>query len=146
MKTKVLFFIIIISISILVNGQGCLSSFTSHQNGSIVTAYPLNMSGTVTRPNNGHVWIFAHLEGFNGWYPQGNGERNISNNSWTCTVYLGTSKETGYYEIAIAIVNDQENQALNNWVSSAKENGYPPISFPGILSNCSITSIRIEKR
>lgn len=146
MKTKVLILTVFIGITILVNGQGCLSGFTSLENGSIVKAYPINVSGTASRPNNGHVWILAHLEGFNGWYPQGNGERSLSNNNWICTVYLGTPQETGYYEIAIAIVNDQENQALNNWVSTAKANDYPPVSFPGVLNNCSITTIRIEKR
>jgi hypothetical protein len=145
-KTKAFFLTFFTFISIFVNGQGCLSSFTSYQNGSIVSSYPLNVSGTVTRPNNGHVWILAHLDGFNGWYPQGNGERNIVDNNWTCTVYLGTPNGTGYYEIAIAIVNDQVNQTLNNWVSTAQVNGYPPIPFPGVLNNCAITTIRVEKR
>lgn len=127
-------------------GQACLTSFTSHRTGSIISSYPVNISGTATIPANGHVWILAHLEGFDGWYPQGNGVRIITNSNWVCTVYLGVPGETGFYEIAIAVVNDDLNQALNNWVKTARERGYPPIPFPDVINNCSINMMRVEKR
>jgi hypothetical protein len=127
-------------------GQECTTQFTSHQTGAVITAYPVSISGTARRPTGGHVWILAHLRGFNDWYPQGNGGRTIEDANWDCTVYLGTQTETGYYEIAIAVVNDAVNQSLNNWVSTAKEKGYPPIPFPSVLRDCAITKITVEKR
>jgi hypothetical protein len=148
MRTK-FFQLFVIFFAFMLNfgyGQECLTSFTSHKTGSIISNYPVNISGTATIPLNGHVWIFAHLEGFEGWYPQGNGVRTITNSKWVCTVYLGVPGETGFYEIAIAVVNDEVNQALNNWVKTAKEKGYPPIPFPDVISTCSINTIRVEKR
>ncbi|HEY5590146.1 MAG TPA: hypothetical protein VIK55_03930 [Paludibacter sp.] len=148
MKPKILLLIIgvLALLQSYVFGQECATSFTSHSTGSIISNYPVNISGTATKPLNGHVWILAHLEGFDGWYPQGNGERTITDSKWVCTVYLGVPGETGFYEIAIAVVNDDGNQALNNWVRTARANGYPPIPFPGVINNCSINRIRVEKR
>lgn len=146
MKKKLsMLFLAIISLSFMY-GQEYKTTFTSHRTGSQVSAYPLPMRGEAKVPANGHVWILAHLEGFEGWYPQGNGERTLKNNQWICSVHLGTPQETGFYEIAIAVVSDEVNQSLNNWVKTAQERGYPPIPFPDVLDCCSITSIRIEKR
>jgi hypothetical protein len=146
MKTTILLFISLFSLCYFAIGQDCSTSFTSHNTGSVITTRPVNMSGTAKVPINSHVWILVQAEGFEGWYPQGNGERPITNSKWVCTVFLGQPGQTGYYEIAIAVVNDDVNQTLKNWVKTAQENGYPPIPFPDMIKNCSISTIRVEKR
>ncbi|GAB6007413.1 hypothetical protein [Dysgonomonas reticulitermitis] len=147
MKKKLLClsFLAIFSLS-FVYGQKRELSFTSHKDGSQITTRPVSMRGkAVNVPVNGHVWVFAHLEGFDGWYPQGIAERTLKNSEWVCAVYLGEPMETGYYEVAVAIVGNEANQALNNWVKTAKENGYPPIPLPDLLDGL-IETIRVEKR
>jgi hypothetical protein len=146
---KILLISQIISLMLICNssfGQDCNTQFSSHQNSSIITSYPVTVKGTARKPIGGHVWVLAHLRGFDGWYPQGNGERILQDTNWICAIYLGTPSETGYYEIAIAVVNDQINQSLNSWVSTARDRGYPPIPFPGVLKDCSISMITVEKR
>jgi hypothetical protein len=144
-KLLCVLFSAILSLSFMY-GQEYITTFTSQRTGSQVSAYPLPMKGEAKIPANGHVWILAHLEGFEGWYPQGNGERTLKDSKWTCAVHLGTPAETGFYEIAIAVVSDEVNQSLNNWVRTAQEKNYPPIPFPDILNCCPITTIRVEKR
>ncbi len=146
MKIKILLFFFLISLSNVAIGQDCSTSFTSHNTGSVITTRPVNMSGTAKVPLKSHVWILVQAEGFDGWYPQGNGERPITNSKWVCTVFLGQLGQTGYYEIAIAVVNDDVNQSLKNWVKTAQENGYPPIPFPDMFEKCTFSSIRVEKR
>ncbi len=147
MKKKLLFLLLTLFAFSFVYGQQCEASFTSHKTGSQVSAYPVPMKGKVINlPANAHVWILAHLEGFEGWNPQGNGERTLKNSEWVCPVHLGTLKETGFYEVAIAIVSDEVNQSLNNWVKTAMELNYPPIPFPDVIEGCPIEIIRVEKR
>jgi hypothetical protein len=134
------------SCGIASQGQECSSKFTSLQNHSIVTTNPVTVSGTAKKPVDAHVWVLAQAKGFNGWYPQGGGERMLENGNWMSLVYLGTAGQTGYFDIAIAVVNDQTNQMLNGWVSAAAEKGYPPIPFPDNLESCPLSMISVERR
>ena len=126
--------------------QNCAIAFTSHQTASVVTSRQITIAGTAATPIEGHLWILAHIEGFDEWWLQGNGERKIIANKWNCLVFLGQADETGNFEIAAIVVNDQVNQALKNKVARAKDEGYPSIPMPDVLEGCEIKIIKIEKR
>lgn len=140
-------FIILLFITNLIFGQ-CEVSFTSHSENAKINKSPFIISGTAKVPANSHVWVLVQVVGRGGWVPQGNGEVFIEDDStWDCEVYLGNTGDTGYYRIAIAVVNDKVNESLNNWVARSRETReYPEIDFPSVIDGYSIKKIRLEKR
>lgn len=149
MKKKLLCLSFLTMISLgFIYSQKCETSFISHKEGSQVRDYPETMKGkAINVPAHGHVWILVQSEAFRGWYPQGNGECILKNSEWVCDVHLGNGTQTGFYEVAIAVVGNEANQSLNNWVKKAEETGkYPARTFPDVLDGCPIAIIRVEKR
>lgn len=125
--------------------QNCTLEFTSHQSGAIVSGQQITVSGTANAPVEGHLWLFAHNQAFSMVWPQGNGERVISNNKWSCLVFLGQPAEIGRFEIIGLYVNDQVHNQLVQWVASAPSTGYPPIPLPSSIGKCEIKTIVIER-
>lgn len=149
MKTTIfyLFLMTFVFIPKFASAQECMIHITSHSDGQKVNQTSLNIKGTAKTPANGHVWVLVRIVGINGWYPQGGGEVYIEeNSSWECNIHLGREGETGSYQIAVAVVNDKENEALNTWVKKTSESGqYNPITFPGVMDGCSVKKIKMEK-
>ncbi|MCL2312887.1 MAG: hypothetical protein FWC41_10465 [Firmicutes bacterium] len=123
-------------------------SFTSHKTGSVVTSQQITVEGTANNvPDDGHVWILVQRAGFNGWYPQGRGER-LPQENWTCIVFLGeTDLDKGKYDIAVVVVNDEVHRKLAIWVQTAEREGkYPAIDFPVVIGSNYQAFITVDRR
>ena len=130
--------------------------FTSHKDGQVVRSRLIReLKGTANNvPDDGHVWILVQSEGFNGWYPQGGGERKRPVQvlqekwTWTCEVYLGEEPDSykGKYEIAIVVVNDEVHRELQGYVQKANQGIYIPIDFPKVIGDDYQKSIMVDRQ
>lgn len=147
MKKSVGYFVIIALLMLYVSGvksQNCSVSITAPKNGTNVSGNGL-ISGHVDLPADGHLWLLSHKVGFNGWWPQGNGEAQIIGNTWDVLVYFGVENDFGQFEVIALVVDNQTHRNLEDWVRTAKEKDYPPIPLPTSVDGCTFARVRVEK-
>jgi hypothetical protein len=106
------------------------------------------ISGHITIPPGTFAWILARKRDINGFWPQANGAIQVEpDGSFRGFVTYGKDGDKGPFEIAIAIVDDGVNQALNRWVDRANETQtYPPIRFPNVHQGCPVTRVVVTRQ
>ena len=124
--------------------QDCSVTITSPAAGSHVDGNGL-ISGTVKLPQGGHLWMFSHKVGFNGWWPQGNGAAQIVGNEWDVLVYYGIPNDYGKFEVIALIVDSETHIDLEKWVREAPSKNYPPIALPTSIGGCEFARVRVDK-
>jgi hypothetical protein len=136
----------IVLFATVLNAQNCEVRITKPAEGSQVAGTAL-ISGTATLPTNGHLWIFAHQVGFNGYWPQGGGPAQLTGRDWDVFVYFGQRGIYGRFEVIAMVVDDQTHRNLQDWVQRAPNTipPYQPIPLPTMIDGCSITRLRVEK-
>ena len=125
----------------------CSSNFDQPKQGENVGADG-SVSGRATLPPGTFAWILARKGDINGFWPQANGALEIDRDgSFSAFVTYGKDGDKGPFEIAIAIVDDDVNKALNRWVDRANETGkYPPMRFPNVHQGCRVTRVIVNKQ
>jgi hypothetical protein len=105
------------------------------------------VSGTATIPPGGHLWVFAHIKGLYGWWPQGGGEAEVVDGTWDVMTFFGQAHDIGaQFDIAAAIVNDSINQDLEAYVErSARAGDWPPIRLPNVFQGCPVSRVTTTK-
>lgn len=127
-------------------GRECKVEITSPKPGGRVTS-PEIATGTATIPDDGYLWVLAHKEGWQEWWPQGAGPAKINDDlTWKVLVHYGSTGERGRFEVTAAVVNRQTNEKLMKWVEEAPAKGFPSIPFPESIYACpSIKPVVVEK-
>jgi len=132
--------------TLVLSAQNCNVRITRPAEGSNVAGTAL-ISGTATLPANSHLWILAHQVGINGYWPQGNGQAQVNQNTWDVLVYFGTPGNFGTFEVLAVVVDDQTHRNLQSWVQTAPNTTppYQPIALPTVIDGCTIARLRVEK-
>ena len=121
--------------------QGCNLEITSLVNGATVHNKAL-VEGKGNIPDNTHLWVFAHLKGFNRWWPQGAGEAGILDGRWSAQAFFGEPGELGQFEVVAMVVDHQTDRNLKKWVEEGSNKG---IILPDPVKECSVKKITVEK-
>jgi len=127
--------------------QTCAVVITDPHNGDSVQADG-SVTGTATVPPGTHLWIFAHRRGLGLWWPQGGGSPQITDKGkWEALVTYGTPRDVGNdFEITTAVVADEDNNHLFNWVKKAEATGqYPGIRLPASVEGCPTPRVVVKK-
>lgn len=103
------------------------------------------VKGTASIPANAFLWVLAHREGLQGWWPQGGGPARVINGEWKVLVVYGKSGELGTFEVAVVVVDARTNEDLKKWVHEAPHTGYSPTEFPNTIEGCPIRLVVVEK-
>lgn len=91
------------------------------------------VQGKATVAPEQYVWVFARREDFTPlWYPQGQAIPDNSDHSWYRTANFGEPQDIGHkFDIAIAVVNQQEHLALQRyWETAMQTRNWTPIKMP----------------
>ncbi len=103
-----------------------------------------DVSGTAAVPRGGHLWVLARRRGLAGWWPQGGGPANVADGEWTVYTTFGTPNDSGVFEIAVVIVDDQAHAILLQWVQNVRP-PYPPTPFPNVMPGCPVRTLWVTK-
>jgi hypothetical protein len=124
----------------------CRVAISDPRPGAQVHAREILVHGEARRPDRGYLWVLARHGGLRGWWPQGGGEADVSDDGqWKVLVTLGNPRELGTFEIVAVIVNEQSNEELKRWVVEAPHAGYPPTGFPTPVEGCAFRILAVEK-
>lgn len=97
-------------------------------------------------PVDGYLWIFAHLQDFDGYWPQGNGPARIVDQRWGVRIFYGKPVDIGSrFEVIAMVVDRHQNEELKKWVAEAVEAGYPPTALPDPMQGCPVARVIVEK-
>ena len=79
-----------------------------------------------------YLWVFAHREGLEVWWPQGGAVAVKDDGSWRQGVFLGGANDVGFDFVVKAIwVDDKVNRELKDYLAKGeKTQQYPGISLP----------------
>jgi hypothetical protein len=126
--------------------DSCGVTITSPQPGEMVGRQRL-VSGNATVPASGHLWLFAHIRGLAGWWPQGGGEAELDGDRWDVTTLFGQEPDIGaQFEVIGLIVDDDTHQELEKYVERAsKTNYWPPRKLPNVVQGCSVAKVTVTK-
>ncbi|MBN1236665.1 MAG: hypothetical protein JW999_11575 [Methanotrichaceae archaeon] len=94
----------------------------------------ITVSGTQSGdlPKGHYVWIMVNPTWGSGqWWPQYGSPIQPVNDKWSVTAVVGNDSNSGKeFNIAAVQVDSIGNSAIDNWVISAPELGYPSMSLP----------------
>ena len=78
------------------------------------------------------LWIFAHREGLNVWWPQGGSVTIKDYGEWRQGVFLGGPQDIGFdFEIKAIWIDKKESQKLNDYLAKGSATGsYQGIALP----------------
>jgi hypothetical protein len=100
-------------------------------------------------PTGSYLWVLAHVKYLTeDWWPQGRRAAAINeDSSWMVLTGYGEPPDIGAdFEIALAVVNEQVNTQLRQWVQKGDQTGkYPPIEFPNVIGGCPPVKITVNK-
>lgn len=142
------FFILLVAIVFQLTSalaQECAVQIESPANGSATSGFPIMLKGSANVPPGAHLWVLVSPVGFNGWWPQGNGEATVFDNEWYVQVYLGDGVATGDFHVVAVIVDDAANGSLNQWVTDAPPHYHPLKRLPNSLKGCPLAKVTITK-
>jgi hypothetical protein len=129
-----------------VYAQGCEVSVTAPLVGHQVGRQGL-VAGKAVLPPEGHLWVLVHIRGLNGYWPQGGGPTEVVAGDWEVLAFYGQDRDIGMqFEIVTAVVDQNTNTRLRQWVQQGLETGsYPPISFPNTVTGCVPVKVAVTK-
>jgi hypothetical protein len=101
-------------------------------NGEVVPIN-VNVSGTThgKRSDNQYFWLLVHPHSNPGlWWPQGR-HLSFSDGLWNGEVAIGTINDSGVFDIAVVMVNEQTEMYFLAWNEKSKSSGdWPGIRMP----------------
>jgi|SRR5665213_685089 len=105
------------------------------------------VSGTATVPGDAHLWLLVHRRDVSGWWPQGGGPAQVTNDRWSVAVKYGDPKDSGHsFEIAAAVVSEAAHERWLRWVRSVMETGmYPPVQLPADAALLSVAYRNVRR-
>jgi hypothetical protein len=107
--------------------------------------------GKARIPTGSYLWVLAHLKSppEDKWWPQGGGAASSDKDGpWEVAVSYGMARgDIGKeFEIAVAVVSEDVNTSLQQWVQRADQTGqYLPIAFPKVINGCPLPKITVKK-
>ena len=103
--------------------------FTYPKNGAQVGA-TIKVEGKSTRINGKYLWVFAHREGLEVWWPQGGTVNVKENGEWRQGVFLGKPEDIGFdFEIKAQWVDEKVNRQLKDYLAKGEATRH----YPGIV-------------
>jgi hypothetical protein len=102
------------------------------------------VTGIAEIPPGSFLWVFAHREGLQRWWPQGDGAARLVNGKWKVLVTYGKPGELGTFEIVAVVVGAQANEDLRKWTKSAAP-GYEPTELPSSIGACPTPTVVVDK-
>lgn len=119
------------------NIPSCSVTFTAPSKGSVVGSSG-TVSGKARLPPKSYLWVLARRADLPKWWPQGLGAVVIRDGEWRATVGYGGKQDIGFdFEIALAVVGEDQNRELDTWIETGQaSHEYPPIRFPQTAPGC----------
>jgi hypothetical protein len=126
--------------------QQCAVRIATPKDGGSVSGNGL-ASGTASIPPGRYLWVLAHREGLALWWPEGGGSATVTGGNWKAVVTYGVGHDSSYrFEVATAVVDQDTNSRLMNWVREAEKTGqYPGIEWPRTVDGCAIQKITVTR-
>lgn len=101
------------------------------QSGATVTVAGL-VEGSAEMPPDSFLWVLAHRQDFQGWWPQGTGNVPLEGNRWSVSATYGGPQDNGFdFELAAVVVQQSTHELWTDWVARVRETGlFPPVQLP----------------
>jgi len=127
----------------------CTAAIDDLPGGNIVGARRI-MTGTATVPENGHLWLLAHMKslGDRQWWPQADGQVHPDGGgTWRALVVFGAPRDVHQlFEVMAIVVDAETHQRLLEWYRESDASGhYLPIPFPPSLRGCGAGKLTVTK-
>lgn len=125
---------------------------TNPENGDKVTNSP-EIKGSVSRdlPKDSNMWLLTNPKTCpNQWWPQNNGRIIPVKGQWYAMAAIGGGEKDidEEFVIAVALVNNKDDQMFMEWLKEGKETGnYTGIELPAsadIIDQISVTLSKVQ--
>lgn len=93
-----------------------------------------------------YLWVFAHREGLEVWWPQGGTVQLKENGEWRQGVFLGQPHDAGFdFEIIVMWVDEKTNREMKDYLAKGEKTGhYPGIPLPDGSPSAKVTIHKVR--